>query len=126
MTLIVISPDATLQAELDAVMPGARWECVDPVYLKKGKVNGKRTHMLGRILTYLAKTPDGVEKVPSTAVKQGLCIEGDADDKAFSRAGEDLDIVEHGWERQGRTFVRGATAYGFTSVNVEGAFVAET
>lgn len=116
MNLIVISPDATLQSELDPVMPGARWEWVDPIHLKKGKVNGKRTMMLGRILTYLSKIPEGVEKVLSSEVKQGLGVEGDADDKAFTRAGEDLDLGEHGWERQGRTFVRGATAYGFTAV----------
>jgi len=123
MTLVVISPDATLEASLTPVMPGVRWTYVDPLHLRRGNVSGKRTQMLGRILTYLAGTPDGIDEVASKAVKQGLTIDGAADDKAFTRAGEDLDILEHGWTRKGRTFVRGATAYGFTAVGEEGAFV---
>jgi hypothetical protein len=114
MRLYLIAQDVALQGLIAKVMPGVRWSYRDPVHLAKANATGKQLQLLGQIITYLDGMPSEVERVKSSEIKAALTLERDSDDKAFTRAGELLDLNDHGWVRRGRTFMRGATAYGFT------------
>jgi hypothetical protein len=115
MRLHLIHRSPNLRPILDRVMPGARWSFHDPQHLKKAAGEGRAALMLGRLLEHLQQLPEGIQKVSSRAIKQALCL--DPSDKkaerAFTDAGHEVALSEHGWILAGRSFVRGAAAYGF-------------
>lgn len=115
MKLYLIHHNPSLKTILDRVMPGAVWSYPDPRHLKKAAGEGKAVQLLGQLLAYLKGLPEGTDKVSSKAAKQALGLAKDnATRLAFGRAVELMSLAKHGWEVSGRSFVRGATAYGFS------------
>lgn len=116
MKLYLIHRSAELKGLLDRVMPGAAWSFADPIHLKKAVGETKAAGLLGQLLAYLQGIPRGIDKVSSRAAKEALSIpDTPADAKAWTRGIDLLSVESHGWRKQGRSIVRGAAAYGFST-----------
>jgi hypothetical protein len=114
MKLYLVHRHPGLKTILDRVMPGAVWHYLEPRHLKKAAADGKAAALFGQLLAYLRALPEGVDKVSSRALKAAVGIgTGNAARLAFIRACELLDLDEHGWTIDGRSFVRGGAVYGF-------------
>lgn len=114
MNLYLIHMDAGLKDVLDRVMPHAQWSYPEPKFIKKHTLGSVGATMRGRILAALREIPNEVTKLSSRTLKESMGLEGGEDIKsAFTRAMASLDLTQHGWKLEGRSIVRGATAYGF-------------
>jgi hypothetical protein len=115
MKLYIIHRSPELQALMAQVMPNAVWIDHQPKHLAKANEAVKTQGMLGDILVYLNAVTGDTQKVSTTAAKKDMGLTGAtvAEAKLFSRACKELDLILHGWEHQGRSFVRAATAHGY-------------
>jgi hypothetical protein len=114
MRLWLIHLDPGLKDVLEPVMPRAQWSWPEPRHIKKATLGQQGAAMRGRILEALRALPDEVLKVSTRALKDRMGLEKtEAVKKAFTRAMQSLDLQGHGWQLEGQSLVRGATAYGF-------------
>ena len=114
MKLYLIHRNRSLKTILDGVMPGAVWSYPEPRHLKKASSDGKSAQLFAQLLAHLRTLPDEVNSVSSRTAKAAIGVgTGNSERVAFTRCCEFLDLDEHGWATKGRSFVRGAEAYGF-------------
>jgi hypothetical protein len=118
MRLHLIHKDKALRIILDRVMPGAKWSYPTPKHLPKAAADSRAAQLLARLLEYLRGLPEDTMRVSSKQVKAALEVGSDnATRQAFTSAGKLLDVGEHGWCAEGKSFVRAALAYGFEVVS---------
>lgn len=114
MRLWLIHHDPDLKETLEPVMPEARWSLLEPRFLKRSTLGRLGSEMRGRILEALRGLPEEVHKVSTQALKKQMGEETtEQAKKVFTRALQSLDLERHGWRLEGRSLVRGPSAYGF-------------
>ncbi len=104
-TLWMLFNDEGIRDYLDIVMPQAKWELWEPVYLKKEKKKGTKVEEVAEaIKRYLEDLPEAVRKVSTQKVKKGVRLT-DIPNKTFQRA---VQIISDAtvWQKDGRSLIR--------------------
>jgi hypothetical protein len=112
MKLYIIHKSRGLETLMAEVMPNAVWSYPEFKHLTKATEAVKTQGMLDRILVCLANVPEGVTKISTTEVKKamGMSPDSEAEKRLFSRTCKGLELSMHGWQHEGRSFVRGGNS----------------
>lgn len=111
MDLYIIHRSKELAQTLAPVMPNAIWSYREPKHIRRAHEDAKTQVMLEQVVVFLHSLPDHVHKVSTTEAKKQMGLTGStkAETMLFTRACRLLHIDEHGWEHEGRSFVRAAS-----------------